>query len=65
LPKPDLTAIDLAPYVGTTLGAEASAAAPQRDGSGRVRGIVLAVAAACGVFAVIAVLLARRRRAPE
>ena len=61
LPKPDLASIDLAPYVGTTLGAQA-AKPPEEDGSHRARGITLAVAVACLVFAVVGMLTARRKQ---
>ncbi len=60
LPKPDLGSIDLAPYVGTSLGAQAVADAPRPDGVERARNIVLAVLVACIAFVVIGLWTARR-----
>jgi ABC-type nitrate/sulfonate/bicarbonate transport system substrate-binding protein len=62
-PKPDLSAIDLAPYVATGVVAEArDAKARDADSSARARWIVAAVSVFVVVGSALAILSARRKR---
>jgi ABC-type nitrate/sulfonate/bicarbonate transport system substrate-binding protein len=59
LPKPDLSAMDLAPYVAKGIAAEL-AKPPAEEGVVRARGIVIAVAVVCVLGVLAALLLARK-----
>jgi len=64
LPKPDLSTMDLAPYVAKGIAAEL-AKPPTAAGVSRARWIVVAVAAVCAFGALVALLLARKKRGTE
>ena len=61
LPKPDLSTMDLAPYVAKGIAAEL-AKPPATEGVSRARWIVVAVAAACTLGALLGMLMARKKR---
>jgi ABC-type nitrate/sulfonate/bicarbonate transport system substrate-binding protein len=61
LPKPDLSTIDLEPYIAKGLRAEL-AKPPVEEGARRARWIVTAVAALCVAGALIAVRMGRKKR---
>lgn len=64
LPKPDLSKMDLSPYVAKGIAAEL-AKPPAAVGISRARWIVVAVAALCGLGALVALLLARKKRSTD
>ena len=61
LPKPDLSAMDLAPFVAKGLAAEL-AKPPAEDGVARARWIVIAVAAVSVLGALVATMWGRKKK---
>ena len=64
LPKPDLSTMDLAPYVAKGIAAEL-AKPPAAEGVARARWIAVAVAAACALGVLLGMLMARKKRATD